>query len=230
MRSTSRWPALLSIWFVACGGDVGIVVAPSDDDDDSGSIAANLDADDDGFDGARDCDDTDPTVYPGAPEVAGDGIDQNCNGADALLGYGHRDDEGTTALVADFIIGNRIEVADALRVTHLGVLVREPFGELRLAVYADDGGRPAALVAQTGPTLATAGVGEIPVIEPVVLEPGLWWVQVVASETVPIGAGPDELVVYTDHDFDAALPDPYGVASDYVGERISLFLTGELPE
>ena len=30
-----------------------------------------------------DCDDTDASVYPGAPETAGDGIDQDCDGADA---------------------------------------------------------------------------------------------------------------------------------------------------
>ena len=28
-----------------------------------------------------DCDDTDGTIYPGAPEIADDGIDQDCNGA-----------------------------------------------------------------------------------------------------------------------------------------------------
>ncbi len=28
----------------------------------------------------NDCDDSDPNVHPGAPEVCGDGVDQNCDG------------------------------------------------------------------------------------------------------------------------------------------------------
>jgi hypothetical protein len=36
--------------------------------------------------GADDCDDTDSSIHPGAPEVCGDGIDQDCDGSDALLG------------------------------------------------------------------------------------------------------------------------------------------------
>jgi hypothetical protein len=35
-----------------------------------------------------DCDDTDETVYPGAPDTPGDGIDQDCSGADGPAGSG----------------------------------------------------------------------------------------------------------------------------------------------
>jgi len=41
---------------------------------------ANRDVDDDGFDCAVDCDDDDPNTHPGAREICGDEIDQNCSG------------------------------------------------------------------------------------------------------------------------------------------------------
>jgi hypothetical protein len=45
--------------------------------------APAVDADKDGYSPDADCDDFNSRVYPGAPEVANDGIDQDCNGADA---------------------------------------------------------------------------------------------------------------------------------------------------
>jgi len=39
------------------------------------------DADGDGFIWCEDCDDTAASVHPGAPEVCGNGVDDNCNGA-----------------------------------------------------------------------------------------------------------------------------------------------------
>ena len=41
-------------------------------------------ADADGFDDGQDCDDLAPAVHPGAPEVADNGIDENCDGIDTM--------------------------------------------------------------------------------------------------------------------------------------------------
>jgi len=38
------------------------------------------DLDNDGYEAGWDCNDNDATIYPGAPDPAGDGIDQNCDG------------------------------------------------------------------------------------------------------------------------------------------------------
>ena len=42
-----------------------------------------VDADQDSVPADADCDDLNRQIYPGAPEVVGDGLDQDCNGADA---------------------------------------------------------------------------------------------------------------------------------------------------
>ncbi len=67
-------------------------------------LLAQFDLDADGVAGTFDCDDADPTVYPGAPEVCGDGIDSDCSGGDApdddLDGFEDDSDAACPAITA----------------------------------------------------------------------------------------------------------------------------------
>jgi len=55
-----------------------------------GPAPGDTDGDGDGFTPNQgDCNDTDASVHPGATDTAGDGVDQNCDGADGVLNIDH---------------------------------------------------------------------------------------------------------------------------------------------
>lgn len=67
------------------------------DDDCDGDVDEGFDNDRDGFSTCEDppdCDDFDETSYPGAEEICGDGIDQDCSGADESCGCQDLDGDG----------------------------------------------------------------------------------------------------------------------------------------
>ena len=86
--AASRWEITLGSFAAQFGipltvtvsGPEGSESAPVEQE--SGGPA---DADGDGVSADLDCDDGDPLAYPGAPEINGDGIDQDCNGYDLSI-------------------------------------------------------------------------------------------------------------------------------------------------
>ena len=76
----SRVPESSAVWKAIADGSLGLRLGTT-------LARAFTDHDGDGFSarfGGGDCDDTRPDVYPGADDIPGDGIDQNCEGGDAV--------------------------------------------------------------------------------------------------------------------------------------------------
>jgi hypothetical protein len=62
-----------------------------------GTTPPPADADNDGYPVTTDCNDADAAIHPGAADVPGDGIDQDCDGADAVAPPVDQDGDGYTA-------------------------------------------------------------------------------------------------------------------------------------
>ena len=83
-----------------CDGNDGAICYFDGDGDTFGTSSTVLSYDDEDCDDPgesyvnTDCNDDDPSVYPGAEEVPSDGVDQDCNGSDAVLC--HMDADGDT--------------------------------------------------------------------------------------------------------------------------------------
>ncbi len=77
-----------------CDGDLVDGFADLDGDGIPDCIDNEVDDDDDGSPFELDCDDGDDTIYPGAPEVLDDGIDQDCDGYDSISCFEDIDGDG----------------------------------------------------------------------------------------------------------------------------------------
>ena len=63
------------------------------------AAASAADLDQDGFQTPADCDDGNPAIHPGATDIPGNGIDEDCSGADTPLPASDADGDGFAASV-----------------------------------------------------------------------------------------------------------------------------------
>jgi len=135
------------------------------DQDCDGEIDEGFDADLDGWlsdacayldPGDQDCDDSDPGVFPGAAEICGDGLDQNCDGGDTACGFSGSYDLSVAGAKLYAPGAN----ADAGRLVELGDVDGDGFEDVLVAtLYSSSVGAYLAYGPQSGThSLASAGV------------------------------------------------------------------------
>jgi RHS repeat-associated protein len=148
----------------ATGSPIALVVS-------LGPPPGTLDVDGDGYTGDMgDCNDTDPAINPGAFDIPGDGIDQNCNGVDSIVG----DDTPPTALLV-----TPDDLAEVTMPTDIVGTVGDA-NFLRYTVQLAEVDETTFLTIVTGTVPVTNGV--VGRIDPTLLENGLYRVRLIAED------------------------------------------------
>jgi hypothetical protein len=98
-----------------------------------------------------------------------------------------------------------------MTVTKLATKANDAAANGMLALYADNGGAPSALVASTPSTPIYIGLNEIPVLTQVVVNPGNYWIMAVYSQdTFPCkDTSPTVTEAYVNWPFGTPLPSPF---------------------
>lgn len=136
-----------------------------------GPPPGTLDLDGDGYTGDMgDCDDTNAARHPGAIDIPGDGIDQNCNGVDSIAG-------DLTAPIALLVTPDDLAVI-TVPTDIIGTATDSNF--LRYTVQLSPAGTAAFTTIGRGTTAVTSAV--VGRLDPTLLENGLYTVRLVAED------------------------------------------------
>jgi hypothetical protein len=130
---------------------------------------------------------------------------------------------------AGYLLGDPLVLPRAGMLTHLCVIAKDAGPHVMLALYADAGGDPGTLVASTAAMPMTAGAMEVP-IAPAPVAPGTYWMMGVYDADASIGideSDPNAPVRYAPEAFGSSLPNPFGSALEYSGQRFNYYVRVE---
>ena len=131
----------------------------------------DIDFDGDGFTGNQgDCNDTNAAINPNAVDIAGDGIDQNCNGRDSIAGDTTPPTVSIDAPAEDAVITIPTDI--------VGTATDANFLRYRLELTRVSGGSPTLIGAGVAP-VASGALGRL---DPTLLENGMYRARLTAED------------------------------------------------
>jgi hypothetical protein len=127
----------------------------------------------------------------------------------------------------DYLLGDPVMVTATSMLSHLCVIGKAVGANVVLGLYSSNAmGEPNQLVASTPATAMGMGAIEIPVA-PTMLPPGQYWMFGVYDADASIGideTDPTAPVRYQELPFSATLPQPFGPAANYTGQRFNYYI------
>ncbi len=164
-------------------------------------------------DNAEDCDDTDASVGV-CPDTYTIGNDTE---------FADASNHGP-----DYLLGSKLTVSSPCTLYYFGVIGKVAGPDFRMALYSDSGGQPDAFLVESTSTALVVGAQEV-AVTPTSLAAGDYWVMGIYDSDASIGidySTPD-LVAYISMSYSSAMPDPFGSASTYMGQKFNYYLVVE---
>jgi len=129
-----------------------------------------------------------------------------------------------------FLVGGPVMVTSAGTLTHLAVIAKAAGPDVAIGLYASNAmGEPSQLIASSPITTLGVGPMEIPVT-PTALATGKYWLFGVYDSDASIGIDETDSsapVRYMSAPFGSPLPNPFGPASAYPGQRFNYYLRAQ---
>jgi hypothetical protein len=126
------------------------------------------------------------------------------------------------------VFAQSVAIPASITVTSLGVVGNGSAGaDGILALYSDAGGAPSSLLAATGSAAISLGPNQIPVISPVTISAGTYWIagEFNASVSLCTDSSTSNTIDFVTTSFGAP-PNPFGTASSIKSVDINYYVVG----
>lgn len=165
-------------------------------------------------------------------KAVGQPLTLTCSSGVYQATYGNPDDllDGSSSSPG-FLLGNALIIETDAWVTHLSLIGRQAGPRVKMGLYTDVGGNPAALVVASDATSLVVGAQEIPV-EATHVAAGTYWLLALfnTQASVAFDSTDDSSTtkyVFVSSSIDDPLPDPITEAGDvdsYVGQKLNYWV------